>query len=275
MNGRTENCQVQTRNRVALIQQFSSTQCVQGRNWRYDSNSITVRDGCQARFGYGYGTAGGNWGSSGGGWGGNQGFAGNLDCRSIDNRYQRCSASTQNRVELVNQLSQTQCQRGRNWGYDGRSIWVDNGCQARFAYGYGNQSADHGGGQHSGGGSNTGAIIGGAAIAAGLIALLSQAGKGSRTSGSAQASSALIDADMARFPSDARSEAQACLNEAARQVGATGGTRVRLDRVDTAQRSGDGWMLLARTTGTWPDHSQSMTMDCRASQGKVTAFDIR
>ncbi len=267
---RTERCSANTENRVQLLQQYSSSPCIQGRTWSYTRNRIEVRNGCQARFGYGYG----NWNGEGGSWGGgNQGFANQLECRSDNNRYRRCSANTQGRVEMLRQFSSSSCIQGRSWGFDRNSIWVDNGCQARFGYGYGNVSGDTSG---SGGGSDTGAVIGGVALAAGLIALLAAAGK---SSGSGQSSSAAtvatIDADLAKFPSDARSEAQLCMNEAARQVGATGGTRVALDRVDQAQRSGDGWMLVARVTGTWPDHRDAMTMDCRANNSRVTAFDIR
>ena len=268
---RTERCAVNTENRVQMLQQYSNAPCIEGRTWSYNRNRIEVRNGCQARFGYGFG----NWsggGGSGGNWGGGQqGFANQLECRSNNNRYQRCSANTQGRVEMLRQFSSTSCVQGRSWGYDGNSIWVDNGCQARFGYGYGNVSGDTSGG---GGGPSTGAVVGGVALAAGLIAVLAAAGKKSNTS-TATATPATIDADLTRFPSEARAEAQLCMNEVARQLGSTGGTRVRLDRVDQAQRSGDGWMLVGRVTGTWPDHSQAMTMDCRANSRQVTAFDIR
>jgi hypothetical protein len=259
-----------------MIQQLSSTACIEGRTWRADRNRITVRSGCQARFGYGYGNSGGNWGGGGGGgWGGsNQGFAGQLECRSQDNRYRRCGANTDNRVELLRQFSSSSCVRGRSWGFDRGSIWVDQGCQARFGYGYGNVRGDTSG---DSGGSDAGAVVGGVALAAGLVALLAAAGKSSSNSNSrsASTSAATLTADLNQFPSDARAPAQACLNEAARQVGATGGTAVRLDRVDGASRSGEGWMILARLTATYQNQSQPMAMDCRATGDKVTAFDVR
>lgn len=280
-NNREQSCSANTENRVRMLQQYSSSQCVEGRTWRYSRNAILVRDGCQARFGYGYGNSGG--GGSGGGWGGGQGggwgggtgrgFAGDLECRSQDNRYRRCTVYTDNRVELLRQLSSTSCVRNRSWGYDRNSIWVDNGCQARFGYGYGNVSGDTSGG--SSGGSNTGAIIGGTALAAGLIALLAASGKSSSKSASGAPATATVNADLSKFPSDARTPGKACLDEASRQIGATGGTAVRLDGIDSAQRSGEGWMILARMTGTYPDHTQKMTMDCRATGDKVTAFDVR
>ena len=274
-DGQEEVCTINgnSNNRVEMIQQLSNTACIEGRTWRADRNRITVRAGCQARFGYGYGNSGGNWGG-GGGWGGsNQGFAGQLECRSDNNRYRRCGANTENRVELLRQFSSSQCVRGRSWGFDRSSIWVDDGCQARFGYGYGNVRGDTSGD----GGSDAGAVIGGVALAAGLLALLASSGKSSSNSNSRSAASATatLTADLNQFPSDARAPAQACLNEAARQVGATGGSAVRLDRVDGASRSGEGWMILARLTATYQNQSQAMAMDCRATGDKVTAFDVR
>ncbi len=269
LNNRYQRCNVDTRNRVELLNQISGTNCVQGRNWGFDARGIWVNNGCQANFGYGYGSFGG----SGGSWGGNngaQGFAGQLECRSENNRYQRCAANTRGRVELLRQFSSTNCVQGRNWGWDNSSIWVDNGCQARFGYGFGNVSGNYDN-DNNGGGSAAG-IIAGAAVAAGLIALLASSGKKRSSTASGDAA---ISADYARFPADARAEAEACMKEAARQVGTTGGTKVQLDQVRNAQRSGSGWILVAGVTGTYPDHVQAMVMDCRASGGKVTAFDVR
>lgn len=269
-DGRTEECYANTQGRVVMLQQYSSSPCREGQTWRYDRNTITVRNGCQARFGYGYG----NQGGGGGGWGSNQGFAGQIECRSQDNRYRRCNAYTDNRVELLRQFSSTNCTRGRNWGYDRNSIWVDNGCQARFGYGYGNVSGDTSG---DGSGSDAGAVVGGIALAAGLVALLAAAGKSSSSGSQSRSATtaAKLDADIARFPTESRPAAQLCLNEAARQIGQIGGTAVRLDQVDAAQRSGEQWMVLARVTATYEGKPRAMTMDCRATNSQVTAFDMR
>lgn len=37
--------------RPVIVQQLSSTQCVEGRNWGYSGNSLWVNSGCRARFG--------------------------------------------------------------------------------------------------------------------------------------------------------------------------------------------------------------------------------
>lgn len=55
-----------------------------------------------------------------------------VDCRSSGYNYSRCPVPWRD-ARLVRQLSDTQCIRGRNWGFDRRGfVWVDRGCQARF-----------------------------------------------------------------------------------------------------------------------------------------------
>jgi hypothetical protein len=79
---------------------------------------------------------------------------GSLTCASNDGRYRYCRADTQNRVQLVRQMSNSRCSQGYSWGFDYRGIWVDRGCRAEFVYGR----------RGGGGGSNTGA-----AVAAGIL----------------------------------------------------------------------------------------------------------
>src|SRR5271154_112811 len=78
---------------------------------------------------------------------------GRLTCASNDGRYRYCRADTQNRVQLVRQISNSRCDPGYSWGFDYRGIWVDRGCRAEFAYG-----------RRNNGGNNTGA-----AVAAGIL----------------------------------------------------------------------------------------------------------
>lgn len=84
-----------------------------------------------------------------------------IRCESVRGRYRFCPADTDNRVELRRQLSGTPCHLWRNWGYDRRGVWVDDGCRAEFRVGKGLS------------GGETAAIVGGiaaAAIIAGIIA---------------------------------------------------------------------------------------------------------
>lgn len=64
-----------------------------------------------------------------------QGYGGEITCESQNYQYRRCSVPTRGHVELIQQLGGNRCVEGRSWGFDRNSIWVDNGCRARFAYG--------------------------------------------------------------------------------------------------------------------------------------------
>ena len=53
-------------------------------------------------------------------------------CESENYEYQYCPAPGADHVRLIEQLSDTECRRGQNWGYTNRGIWVDEGCAAEF-----------------------------------------------------------------------------------------------------------------------------------------------
>src|SRR5208337_2609057 len=56
-----------------------------------------------------------------------------ITCESQNNRRNYCSISDPRaNVELAQQLSQAACVRGQSWGNDGKGIWVDRSCRARF-----------------------------------------------------------------------------------------------------------------------------------------------
>jgi hypothetical protein len=69
-------------------------------------------------------------------------------CESDNYEFKQCPVPTDGQVRLIRQLSDTQCRRGQNWGYNNRGIWVDNGCAAefrvggRYASGYWDRQAD-------------------------------------------------------------------------------------------------------------------------------------
>ena len=80
---------------------------------------------------------------SGAGSGSGSGHGGDRDvvCESKNHRRKECRMDTRGGVRLVEQKSETRCRQGRNWGFDRDSVWVDEGCAARFVSGSG-----HGGG---------------------------------------------------------------------------------------------------------------------------------
>lgn len=54
-----------------------------------------------------------------------------ITCDSRDFDRVRCDISNKS-VRLKRQLSASSCREGRDWGYDKRGVWVDNGCEAEF-----------------------------------------------------------------------------------------------------------------------------------------------
>jgi hypothetical protein len=210
----------------------------------------------------------------------NRGYAGRINCSSRGSRQVRCNAPTENRVAL---LSGSACSQGRTWGYDRRSIWVSHNCRGTFAYGYGNDWGNTRPPDNNKGPS-TGLIIGGVAVAAGLIALLaSSKGKSSpaaQTSTPATPSTyppgppAQISADLSSIPANARPSMQTCLSEAAREIGATGGSRLRFDRVKTIEAGNGGWRFAADLVATYPDGDKALPIYCRATPSKVIQLDF-
>ncbi len=116
-------CPIDTSRGVRLVREFSRNRCFQNRTWGFDPYRIWVRDGCQAEFEIG-------GGGPGGGIGGRE-----IVCESRNNRIEYCRADTRGGVRLVEQLSRSQCIRDRTWGFDRHSVWVRDGCRARFELG--------------------------------------------------------------------------------------------------------------------------------------------
>lgn len=131
-DNRYVECRSGFRGPIDLIEQFSSSQCVEGRTWGRTQGGVWVDRGCRGRFGAYYG--GNQGGNHGGGYWEQEGDF-TVECSSKDGRYRSCSwdwnAGT---PYLLEQLSNNACVRGRSWGYDERQqvLWVDQGCRAVF-----------------------------------------------------------------------------------------------------------------------------------------------
>jgi hypothetical protein len=210
----------------------------------------------------------------------NRGYAGRVSCESRNNRTQRCNARTENRVVLLTRGGG--CTQGRSWGYDRRSIWVSRNCRGTFAYGYGNDWGNDRPDRDKG--PSTGLIIGGVVVAAGLVALLaSRNKKASPTAGTSAPETppsyppgppAAVSADLSSLQASARPSMQTCLFEAARQIGATGGTRLRLHRLTSIEPGNGGWRFGAELTATYPDGDRAVPIYCRATPAKVIQLDF-
>lgn len=265
---RQQRCAVRTDNRVELTRVIGG-RCSKGRDWGFDADQIWVSGGCRAEFGYGY--AGGTYP------GGD--FAGTLNCESWQNRYQQCNVPTNGRVELVRKLA-GKCNAGRQWGYTGDFIWVDRGCRAQFGYGYANLTPLPGPEPEKKKGPSTGLIIGGIVVAGGLLALL--ASKKKKPDGTAEESAAAhpargpatLSADLGGLPSAARPSVQNCMTDAARQIGATGGTKLSYDKLVSLEQGNGGWRIRAAMTATYPDGAKPVEMYCRATPSDIIQLDF-
>ncbi len=221
-----------------------------------------------------------------------RGYAGRITCESRSNKRKRCEVDTDNRVVLLSRAGGT-CTQGRTWGYDKRSIWVSRNCRGTFGYGYGN-NWNNGGNwndhrpdrdKDKDDGPSTGLIIGGVAVAAGLVALLATQGKKKSSETAATATPqtpatypagppAVNSADLSPLPPASHPSMQTCLSEAARQIGATGGTRLRFDRLTSIEPGNGGWRFAAALTATYPDGERATPIYCRATPTKVVQLDF-
>lgn len=271
-NNRQISCTVSTGNRVVLLQTEDGN-CRQNYDWGYDNRRIWVRNRCIATFGYGYASQNrpqpqpptGDWDS--------RNFAGTLDCVARGRQQERCYVATENRIELLYQAND-RCIAGQNWGYTQDFIWVSNRCSATFGYGNRYRPQPQ---RPDSGGPSAGAIIGGVLVAGGLLALLTR-GKSKAAADSGAATSkpefppkppASITANLSSVKSAARSSLQNCLFEAARQIGVTGGSRLRFDGVTSLVQGNGGWRINAALTSTYPDGERATPVFCRATSSQV------
>lgn len=200
----------------------------------------------------------GNWGGSGVSWNDWNGRI--VRCESWNYRYARCNLATSGGVRLVRIIA-GDCRQGRTWGFDTRRnfVWVNRGCRADFQGRYGNWN--------NGNGPSTGAVVAGVAVAAGLIALLASKGRSVDQAGTAQM--AAIDIAPGAVPAAADPAFRRCVEEAARQIGATGGTAIRLmGPVDAASGNG-GWSFQIPLEAMWPGDTHGTPAFCRASSSAL------
>ncbi len=222
---------------------------------------------------------GGNWQYGG--------YRAETTCNARSDSQQRCRVRTENRVTLVNRYN-GKCHINRDWGFfDNTSIWVRNKCRASFAYGYGNFYPNPGYDYHDDDkGPDAALIVGGVAVAAGLIALLSSNSKKKKDQPAAEAlpttpppsgstgGTAMIDADLSSVAVNVRPSLQTCLNEAARQIGATGGTRVRFEGITKLEEGNGGWRINANLVASYVGSDSPLPMYCRATPTRVVELDF-
>ncbi|HYC61332.1 MAG TPA: DUF3011 domain-containing protein [Thermoanaerobaculia bacterium] len=117
-------CRVGTQGVVRMVMEVSDRLCFEGITWGTRSPGVVwVRRGCRATF-----TVGGPMVTK---------ARAPVICESHNGKYAVCDADTVDGVVLSQQLSKTDCVRGRTWGWDEDRdlIWVDQGCRGAFLLG--------------------------------------------------------------------------------------------------------------------------------------------
>lgn len=79
-------------------------------------------------------------GNGNGGWnpGPGPGNGASVQCESDNNRRRECRTGFRGRAILIQNISQTRCVEGQNWGQQRGAVWVSSGCRAEFVQGNGN-----------------------------------------------------------------------------------------------------------------------------------------
>lgn len=127
-NGRS-HCRTDTSMGISLVRQISQNECVRDRTWGVDRDGIWVTGGCRAEFVRGT----------------DPNAAAVLPpmapagpvfvCESINGQRNHCAMETSMGVNLLRQISDSECQLNRTWGVDAEGVWVSGGCRAEFTLG--------------------------------------------------------------------------------------------------------------------------------------------
>ncbi|OJU90830.1 MAG: hypothetical protein BGO13_15455 [Burkholderiales bacterium 66-5] len=103
-----------------------------------------------------------------------------VECRSVDYRYNECSARGMSSPQLIYQISSSSCILNRTWGFNPNRgyLWVAEGCSGRFGessgYHHGRGDTwDEGARHYSSRGEDVGVVVGGLVLGAVLGAVLS------------------------------------------------------------------------------------------------------
>jgi Protein of unknown function (DUF3011) len=159
------------------------------------------------------------------------------------------------------------CRYGNGWGYDRSRIWVNNNCRATFAYGSGSYIPRYRSDN------DTALIIGGVAVAAGLVAILSNSGS-NRKGDEFPSQTATIAADLDNVDVKARPALRTCLERAASNVGATGGTKLQMTAVTIDDMGSGSYRFDTDIRATYPDQKRNLPFSCTANANEIEDFDF-
>ncbi len=115
--GQRKECRLRSRGEVRLERQLSRNPCVEGRSWGQSDTTLWVSDGCRGRFLI---SPLPSWTTY------------SVRCESLRGTRKECPVKSDAEVRLIRRESRNDCKQGSNWGHDGDTLWVDNGCRGIF-----------------------------------------------------------------------------------------------------------------------------------------------
>jgi hypothetical protein len=119
IGSRYAECPVPFRGNAVLLEQISSSACVEGRSWGLKPGVVWVDRGCRARFGITRDRVA---------------HVRSIDCASYRGRYRECPTGIRGQVYLSQPLAGSRaCIEGRTWGQSPGKVWVRKNCRATFA----------------------------------------------------------------------------------------------------------------------------------------------
>lgn len=123
--GFMQACSAAVETGVTLAQQLSRAPCVKGDTWDFsiERNEVWVDRGCRAEFALGRFTEAVRPTVP---------LEDPVTCTSASGKRTYCPADTSAGVQLVREHGKAACGYGREWGYDGKGIWVAKRCSAEF-----------------------------------------------------------------------------------------------------------------------------------------------
>jgi hypothetical protein len=80
---------------------------------------------------------------------------------------------------------------------------------------------------------------------------------------------ALVNVDINGLTPAQRPSASVCITEAARQIGATGGTEIRVKQIVDVEEGNGGYRFRLVLLGVYPDETRTIPMYCRATPEKI------
>ncbi|MDR1727601.1 MAG: DUF3011 domain-containing protein [Acidobacteriota bacterium] len=116
---------------VTLVETKSKTACVKDGSYGYGNQALWVDRGCSGVFDVTFRR------TQNSGRGGGAITTQNVSCKSTNYARKNCVAGGRiTDLRIINNKSQTRCQKDVNYGYNDDTIWVDKGCEADFEVSY-------------------------------------------------------------------------------------------------------------------------------------------